>query len=553
MAPKERALTKNERKRAKKKEAKLGAKEEPPPPPEDDNADGAPPLPDDEPLGPVEVEYVSAAVDVEPGMEDFKAIFEKFASAEEVTAAAAANGEGKGEGKDKGKADDAAAKAAKAAGKKGGGDGDDEGGGGDGNGDGNGNGGSGGAKALSRKARKKASRLSVAELKQLVASAEVVEAHDVTSADPRLLVYLKAYRNTVPVPRHWCHKRKYLQGKRGIEKQPFQLPEFIASTGIEKIRSALLDKEAEKTAKQKGRGRVAPTMGKIDIDYQVLHDAFFKYQKKPYLTHHGDVYYEGKEFEVKLREKAPGVLSGKLKEALAIPDGAPPPWLINMQRYGPPPAYPNLKLPGLNAPIPAGASFGYQPGEWGKPPVDEYGRPLYGDVFSKGAGGDEVGSELVDRTLWGELGSESEPEEDDDDSAAGGDGGGDDDDMSGAETPSHSLVSGMTSVASGLDTPESQVDLRKRAGSETPDTSGMSGLDAPKQLYQVVGQQQTAVGGGLFGADKQYVLPSGAESLAKSDKGGEEPDLLEEQRKRKRQAEKERDGKAKKKYDDFKF
>ncbi len=45
-----------------------------------------------------------------------------------------------------------------------------------------------------------------------------------TSQDPRLLVHLKAYRNTVPVPRHWCQKRKYLQGKRGIEKPPFELP-----------------------------------------------------------------------------------------------------------------------------------------------------------------------------------------------------------------------------------------------------------------------------------------------------------------------------------------
>jgi len=25
-----------------------------------------------------------------------------------------------------------------------------------------------------------------------------------------------------------------------------------------------------------------------------------------------------------------------------------------MQRYGPPPSYPNLKIPGLNAPIPEG-------------------------------------------------------------------------------------------------------------------------------------------------------------------------------------------------------
>ena len=32
---------------------------------------------------------------------------------------------------------------------------------------------------------------------------DVVEVWDVTSHDPRLLVFLKAYRNAVPVPRHW--------------------------------------------------------------------------------------------------------------------------------------------------------------------------------------------------------------------------------------------------------------------------------------------------------------------------------------------------------------
>ena len=46
------------------------------------------------------------------------------------------------------------------------------------------------------------------------------------------------------------------------------------------------------------------------------------------------------------------------------------------------------QVPGLNAPIPGGAQFGYHPGGWGKPPVDEFGRPLYGDVF--GAAPEEV-------------------------------------------------------------------------------------------------------------------------------------------------------------------
>lgn len=152
---------------------------------------------------------------------------------------------------------------------------------------------------LSKKKKKLLSRLSVAELKQLVPRPDVVEAHDVTSSDPRMLVFLKAYRNTVPVPRHWCHKRKYLAGKRGIEKPPFQLPEFIADTGIAKIRETVLEQEAARKSSQKSRDKLQPKMGKIDIDYQVLHDAFFKYQKKPKMTIHGDVYYEGKEYEVR--------------------------------------------------------------------------------------------------------------------------------------------------------------------------------------------------------------------------------------------------------------
>lgn len=64
---------------------------------------------------------------------------------------------------------------------------------------------------VSKRKQKELSRMSVAELKQCVARPDVVEMHDVTARDPKLLVLLKATRNTVPVPRHWCAKRKYLQ------------------------------------------------------------------------------------------------------------------------------------------------------------------------------------------------------------------------------------------------------------------------------------------------------------------------------------------------------
>ena len=48
-----------------------------------------------------------------------------------------------------------------------------------------------------------------------------------------------------------------------------QLPEFIAATGIEKIRASVLEKENAKKLKGKMKERMQPKMGKIDIDYQV--------------------------------------------------------------------------------------------------------------------------------------------------------------------------------------------------------------------------------------------------------------------------------------------
>lgn len=261
-----RRLTKNEKKRLKKKEEKINHKDV-----EEENKQIVAENPQDDG---VEIQYVSANLPEIEGfdsniMEQFKQIFEKYSKPEELTGAAlapvSANNEltvaQTGEIEKQPEED---------------------------------------GKKLSKKKKKLLSRLSVAELKQLVPRPEVVEAHDVTGNDPRLLVYLKAYRNTVPVPRHWCHKRKYLQGKRGIEKPPFQLPEFIAETGIAKIRDSVLEQEALKKSKQKARDKLQPKTGKIDIDYQVLHDAFFKYQTKPKVTGHGDLYYEGREFEVLL-------------------------------------------------------------------------------------------------------------------------------------------------------------------------------------------------------------------------------------------------------------
>ena len=165
----------------------------------------------------IEIEYVSADylddADTDPAMvEQFKEIFDKFTKPEQLLSDAV----------DEEPGEEISTKVAKS-------DEEEE-----------------GPTTLSKKKKKLLSRISVAQLKQLVSKPEIVEAHDVTSADPQTLVYLKSVRNTVPVPRHWCQVRKYLQGKRGVEKVPFQLPEFIADTGIAKIRESVLEQEAAK-------------------------------------------------------------------------------------------------------------------------------------------------------------------------------------------------------------------------------------------------------------------------------------------------------------------
>uniref|UniRef100_A0A8D3BS21 Splicing factor 3b, subunit 2 n=1 Tax=Scophthalmus maximus TaxID=52904 RepID=A0A8D3BS21_SCOMX len=379
---------------------------------------------------------------------------------------------------------------------------------------------------MSKKKLRRMNRLTVAELKQLVARPDVVEMHDVTAQEPKLLVHLKATRNTVPVPRHWCFKRKYLQGKRGIEKPPFELPEFIKRTGIQEMREALQEKEDAKTMKTKMREKVRPKMGKIDIDYQKLHDAFFKWQIKPKLTIHGDLYYEGKEFETRLKEKKPGDLSDELRIALGMPVGpnahkVPPPWLIAMQRYGPPPSYPNLKIPGLNSPIPENCTFGYHAGGWGKPPVDEMGKPLYGDVFGTNAADFQAKAdeEEVDHTPWGELepsdeeSSEEEEEEESDEEKP---------DETGFFTPADSgLITpgGFSSVPAGMETPE-LIELRKKKIEEA-----MDGNETP-QLFAVLPERRTGpVGAAMMGSTHIYDM-SGAMAGRKAG-GGQESQGVE--------------------------
>ena len=283
------------------------------------------------------------------------------------------------------------------------------------------------------------------------------------------------------------------------------------------------------TIRQQNRARVSGKTGAVDVDYRTLYDAFFKHQTKPTnLTPFGDMYYEGKELEVDTSRR-PGELSAKLIEALGMAsETSPPPWLLNMQRYGPPPSYPSLKIPGLNAPLPSPeCQYGYHPGGWGKPPVDPYGRPLYGgnpfDPPGSDANNDE-NAELVTsdgKTLvkveWGALPigntEESDAEEEQEESS--------DDDMEDSDEEAEEKEMEEQGVESVLPPPPTSsaatsgpVSLRKDDGDETP--------AAPKQLYQVIEQKQASnQGNAVFASDVQYVVPGAAQAGAKAPEGAE--------------------------------
>ena len=381
----------------------------------------------------------------------------------------------------------------------------------------------------SRKKLLKLQRMSVAELKTRAAHPEVVDWVDVTAEDPDLLVHLKGYRNLVPVPGHWSMKRKYLAGKRGIVRPPFELPEYIKDTGISQMRETVRETESEQSLKSKQRQRTQPKMGKIVVDYQRLHDAFFKYQTKPIMTPHGDLYREGKEFETKLREKKPGVLSQELREALGMTHPLlPPPWLLNMQRFGPPPSYPKMRIPGLNAPIPEGAQWGYHPGGWGKPPVDQYNRPLYGDVFGLYS---QYQTQLhsnmeaanltatVEREFWGEIKyvhveSEPEPEEEEEPSDREESDQDQGEDQPAKVTPisEFNTMQGLVTpsgimTTSGLATPR-MIELRKTKPTSVPPTSTREPVDQKdqKQLYTVLEQKEVRAGEGFMASQHVYDL-----------------------------------------------
>jgi splicing factor 3B subunit 2 len=242
------------------------------------------------------------------------------------------------------------------------------------------------------------------------------------------------------------------------------------------------------------------------------------------LTRFGEVYYEGKEFEVRIEHQRPGALSDRLRRALAMEsDRSPPPWLINMQRFGPPPSYPHLKIPGLNAPIPPGCTYGYGPGQWGKPPVDRTGMPLYGDPFGQYMDDSILeGPDLVDRSLWGAMevvessAMEEAAEETEEELAVAERAAAEGATVVPSVQPSLAPRTGAmpleptpegaestVSALSGVETPQLFQVRKQLAGAESEEPAA-----AARPLYRVLEERKTSVSGS-FGSTHRYEKASG--------------------------------------------
>ncbi|EAY11607.1 PSP family protein [Trichomonas vaginalis G3] len=246
---------------------------------------------------------------------------------------------------------------------------------------------------------RKYGRPTVAMLKQDSRRPELVEPSDTNSPDPFTLIEIKNARNVVPVPSHWSQKRKYLNYKKGSEISKYRLPPYLEKTNIPQMRQALLDMDEKKSLASKQRERARPKMGMFDVKPEVLYSAFFHQQTKPVMTRYGDIYYEYRETLPNTRGMRVGYLSQTLRDALGMSEKSPPPYLFNMQRFGPPPSYPNLKIPGLNAPLPKGCRYGSGTNGWGQVPIQD-GKPLFGgNPFGNP---DEI-EDLEGAELWGKV------------------------------------------------------------------------------------------------------------------------------------------------------
>ncbi|VEU19336.1 DEKNAAC100665 [Brettanomyces naardenensis] len=349
-----------------------------------------------------------------------------------------------------------------------------------------------GESKLSKRQFRKKFQIPLAILKAETRHPEYVEWMDADSPDPRLLVYIKTQHNVVPIPEHWTTNRGFLASKKNtMDRPPFELPSFIQSTGILDMRDA--SGEAEDRLKQRMRERVQPKMGQLDLDFNKLYDAFFKYQTKPELLGYGELYREGMQDtehinEYRASKYRPGQMSDELQKALGMRTGSEaPPWVGRMKVIGPPPSYPYMR-------------------------VGEDGIVSFIDEDAKRV--KNVGV-VEDRGVYGQLEADEEEDEDEDED--------EEEDEEGEEEKrerehKHFDTDVMLETYGG----EMNEELRKESETKTAELKEPENEGSPK-LYTVLKEKMSGEHGSIYGSETlAYEMGSEERKRSNDDRTKEE-------------------------------
>lgn len=339
------------------------------------------------------------------------------------------------------------------------------------------------SKPVSSRQLRKSTKVPLALLKSATKFPQLVDWYDVDAKDPYLLVALKSQPNVVQVPEHWTAKREFLSQRKGIDRPPFQLPKYIQDTGIQDMRGT-----DDRNLRQQQRDKVQPKMGRLDIDYQRLHDAFFKYQSKPRLFGYGDLYFEGREgedFKDEVLGLKPGVISSALRKALDLPDNnrVAPPWIALMVKLGKSPSYKQLLIPGVDM---------------------EYDNKGYRDSG--------LNANVV-REHWGKLTEESESEEEEEESEEE------------EEVQNDELQEDEEEVSDDEQPVKVAITEVGRNGRQVTKSAPIKSDDGPKSLYTVLEEKQMAgdgildsKGGYKLGNEKEEVIAEEIEKVEEKEK-----------------------------------
>jgi splicing factor 3B subunit 2 len=200
-----------------------------------------------------------------------------------------------------------------------------------------------------------------------------VEEHDGNGQDPYFTALLKSVRGSVPVPSHWHMLSEFLS-KQADRDATRVVPVDIEATEIRELRAS----KDPKTFLNMNRIAFVRC---FSVGTPLATKMF-----SVRLTGSGDVFEEGRWYP--RSECQPAQLSKELRDALGLKaPTSPAPWLYAMQHMKRlPPAFPFLKVAGVNAPIPEGAQWGGGEGMWGHAPRNDNGSPSFPGVMGEARG-----------------------------------------------------------------------------------------------------------------------------------------------------------------------